>query len=366
MRLRTLLTALLALLLAACGADEPIRIAFIGGLSERTNDTGESGRNALILAIEQRNAAGGINSRPLELVVGDDGQDPDTARKAMSELLAAKPEVVVGPYTSSMAAAVLPLADSAGVVLLSPVITALDFAGKDDMLIRLNRTTRDNARDYARVLLARGQKRLAVAYDVRNRAFTESWLAELAAVYEGQGGELVARVEFTSAANTPFGEVAERLQAPSPDGILFIAAAVDVARLAQQVRKLSADTPLSAVEWASTEQLLELGGRAVEGMLLAQSHNREDTSPRFVAFRDAFRARFQREPGYSAIATYDAAIVLFDALAKRGRGQPLKQAILDNAPYPGLQHEIRFDRFGDSYRDIFFAEIRDGRFELVR
>ena len=233
------------------------------------------------------------------------------------------------------------------------------------MLIRLNRSTRDNAGDYAQQLIGRGISRLAVALDVRNRAFSASWLDELRASYPALGGEILTVVEFHSAASTSFSDIADQLLDAAPGGLLFIANAVDVARLAQQVRKRSADVPLAAVEWASTEQLLELGGRAVEGLLVAQSHNRDDPGARFTAFRETYKARFGREPGYTAIATQDAAIVLFDALARQSRALPLKRAIIEGGLYPGLQQDIRFDRFGDSTRKIHFAEIRNGAFVLV-
>lgn len=365
MKPHLLLAGLLALLLTACGKPEPIRIGFIGGLSDRTNDTGEAARNALMLAIEQRNAAGGIDGRPLEMLVADDGQEASLARKAMSALVAGQPAAIVGPYTSAVAEAILPQADQAGIVLLSPVITSMQFVGKDDMLIRLNRSTRDNAGDYAQQLIGRGISRLAVALDVRNRAFSASWLDELRASYPALGGEILTVVEFHSAASTSFSDIADQLLDAAPGGLLFIANAVDVARLAQQVRKRSTDVPLAAVEWASTEQLLELGGRAVEGLLVAQSHNRDDPGARFTAFRETYKARFGREPGYTAIATQDAAIVLFDALARQSRALPLKRAIIEGGLYPGLQQDIRFDRFGDSTRKIHFAEIRNGAFVLV-
>lgn len=251
--------------------------------------------------------------------------------------------------------------------MLSPVITSMQFVGKDDMLIRLNRSTRDNAGDYAQQLIGRGISRLAVALDVRNRAFSASWLDELRASYPALGGEILTVVEFHLAASTLLSsDIADQLLDAAPGGLLFIANAVDVARPAQQVRKRSADVPLAAVEWASTEQLLELGGRAVEGLLVAQSQQpRRPGGTVLTAFRETYKARFGREPGYTAIATQDAAIVLFDALARQSRALPLKRAIIEGGLYPGLQQDIRFDRFGDSTRKIHFAEIRNGAFVLV-
>lgn len=67
-----------ALLLAGCSDPQPIRIGLIAGLSDRGSDFGESVRNGVILAVEEQNAAGGINGRPIELIVRDrwPGQSP--------------------------------------------------------------------------------------------------------------------------------------------------------------------------------------------------------------------------------------------------------------------------------------------------
>jgi len=96
------------LLVAGCSAKEPVKIGFIGGMSGRVADLGVAGRNGAVLAIEQKNAAGGINGRKLELLVRDDEQKPEVAGKVVAELLAQKVELIIGPMTSSMAFAILP------------------------------------------------------------------------------------------------------------------------------------------------------------------------------------------------------------------------------------------------------------------
>ncbi len=95
------------------------------------------GRNGAMLAIEQRNAAGGIKGQPLELLVKDDEQNPETARKVMTELLSHNLELIIGPMTSSVAAAVLPQVDSSKTILLSPTVTTTDLTGKDDQFLRV-------------------------------------------------------------------------------------------------------------------------------------------------------------------------------------------------------------------------------------
>ena len=158
---RRLTLVFAGLLLAACGKPEPIRVGFIGGLSDRSSDLGPSALNAVQMATDQINRAGGIHGRPIELVVRDDAQNPDTAARAAQALVAAKVDVAIGPFTSSMAEVIVPILGQAGIFEVSPTITSMAFYGKDDNLFRINRTTRDNARDYAQVLTRQGQRHIA-------------------------------------------------------------------------------------------------------------------------------------------------------------------------------------------------------------
>ncbi len=361
-----LLILLGILLLAACGEPEPVRIGFLGGLSDRNTDVGDAGRNGVILAVEQWNREGGIQDRPIELIARDDAQKAGTAARAAAELGQARVEAVIGPFTSAMAAAALPVLARSDTLLISPTLSAMAFYAKDDNLVRINRSTRDNAGDYARMLYQRGQRRVAVAYDTRNRVFSESWLEEFRHAFTTSGGAVVAEVDYYSQPDTDFAQVVRRMLRNGPDGLLYVAGAIDVARLAQQSRQQAPRLPIAASEWAASEQLLELGGSLVEGLLILQNYNRYDESPRYVAFRDTFAQRFQRLPGYSAVAAYDAATVLFTALSRRQRGDSVKAALLKYGPYQGLQQQISFDAFGDTTRQAFFTEIRQGRFVLVR
>jgi branched-chain amino acid transport system substrate-binding protein len=359
--------AITAVLLTACVKQpvEPIRIGFIGGLSGPNSDNGQSGLNGLTLAVEQFNRTGGANGRLVEIMTKDDAQSKETATSSSNLLVAAKVDAVVGPFTSGMAAVIVPITGQAGIFQISPTITAMEFLGKDDNLFRINRTTRDNAGDYAKVMHGRGQKHIAVAYDLRNRAFTQSWLDEFRTAVMGQGASLAVEVSYESSKDADFEAVVAKMLESKPDGLLFISGALDVARLAQASRKLAPRLPIAASEWAATEQLIDLGGQVVEGLLIVQNYDRDDTFPRFKEFSDAYFKRFQRNPGYSSVSTYDAAIVVLTALKNRKDGETLKAAALRSGPYQGLQQEIVFDANGDTVRKVYFTEIREGRYRRI-
>lgn len=346
------------LCLAGCGPKPAIRIGFLGGLSNRTASFNEDARNGAMLAIEQRNQSGGVRGRPLELWVQDHGAGADGGPASFQTLLNDGVVAVIGPMTSEVAVRVVPMADSAGVLLLSPVVTAVSLAGKDDHFIRLNRTSRDHARDLAGMLYARGHRRLALAVDMRSPEYYVAWAHDLRQAFSALGGTVVAEAPLGQGAVT-FESLLRTMLAGDPDGLVAICSSVDAALLAQQAAKQPVQLPMAAV--AASEALLELGGRTVEGLIVAQPYNRADASPRYLAFHLAYVARFGRPPGYSAVASYDAVTLLAHAMQGAAPAETLRDAVLRQQPYQGLQGTIGFDGFGDSSRASFFSIVREGR-----
>ncbi len=345
--------------LTACAPPEPIRIGLLAGLSDRGSDFGESVRNGVILAVEQQNEAGGINGRKIELIVRDDGQDKAKAELAARELIALHPDIIIGPVTSSMATVVIPLMDKAGQIMISPTVASTNFYGKDDNFFRVNCTTREAAIQHARVLYERGARRAGLAFDASNLPFSSTWVEAFSAEFEKLGGSTSATAGFESAGSTRFSDVVARLLAAKPDALVLVASTLDTARLAQQARRQAPGLPLSSSEWAaSAEALIEMGGSAVDGLLMTHAYNRSDDSAAYQNFRNAFKQRFQREFGSFSLLAYDTANIVFAAMKKRQTGEGMKPALLKYGPYQGVQQEIRFDANGDATRKVYFTEIR--------
>ena len=364
------LLAGVCLLLPGCTPREPITIGFIGGTSGRVADLGIAGRDATQLAVEQRNQAGGIAGRAVKLLIRDDEQNPVVAERALRELIDQGIVAVVGPMTSAMAMTMVPIANQARVLLISPTVSTEALTGKDDYFFRVGSSNLANATQVAQYHLrqAAGRqtpRRLVAVYDLNNRPYAESWLDCFRATYVRGGGEIVKSIGFESGSTTSFRQLAQALLATAADGVLIVANSVDTALLCQQIRKSDRDIPIIAAEWAASERLLELGGKAVDGVVVGQNFDRGSTAPRYQAFRLAYLARFQREPGFGGVLAYDATNVLLDALAGQQRGQSVKEAVLAIGTFAGTQAPIVFDAYGDVQRNVFITVVRDGRLLVV-
>jgi len=367
-RLHRILAACgLLLLLSACGSDEPIRIGLLAGLSDRGSDFGESVRNGVILAVEQQNRAGGINGRMIELIVRDDGQEREQAIRAAEELIALKPEIIIGPVTSSMASIVVPMMNRAGQLIISPTVASTDFHGKDDHFFRVNRTTREAAIHHAGVLFERGARRVGIAFDASNLPYSDTWVKAFREKFEYLGGSVTDTSMFESAATPSFSEVIAKLLPSTPDTLLFVASSLDTARLSQQARRQAPELLITSTEWAASGELLtEMGGEAVDGLLIAHAYDRDDVRAPYQSFREAYKQRFQREFGSFSLLAFDTANIVLSVLRQKQDGENIKQALLKYGPFEGVQQQIVFDANGDTTREVYFTEIGSGSFNQVR
>lgn len=365
MKLRLGILALLLLMLGACDPPAPVKLGFLGGLTGRVADLGEAGRNGALLAVEEANAGGGVNGRKIELLIHDDEQQAAVAIKATEALVAARVEAIIGPMTSSMGEAILPVASRAGMVVVSPTITSSLLAGKDDILFKVAPSVETSTRRSAAFEYARGVRHAALVYDLSNRAYSADWAEHFRRDFTALGGEVVAEASFMSGEDASYGQAIKKIAVAKADSMHFVASAVDTVRLTQLARNLGLKQPVTTSTWAATEHLIQLGGRTVEGMTLAQFFNRDDASPRYRAFATAYTARFKQEPGFASVAAYDATRAILAALAKAGKSQSLKQALLAAGPYEGLQDRWNFDGNGDAQRQTYITVVRNGRFVLV-
>ena len=356
---------------ASCSEELPLKIGFVGGLTGRVADLGVAGRDGVIMEVEHINRSGGIGGRKVELVIKDDRQDAESAKQAIRELISEQVIAIIGPMTSSMAVVIQPLISSSQTVTISPTAKTDQLSDQDDFFLRVtNQLSRNAEQLAAHAVKGLGLKKIAVVYDVSNRAFTETWLNYFEKLLLQNGGQIAVAEEFTSQPDVHFLPIAKRILATKPDGVLLLSNAIDTALLAQQIRKLESKVALFSSEWAFTTDLISFGGRPVNGMIAFLSFNTNSQEARYLAFKERFINRFGYAPSFATVLAHDATSFLFAGLKKAGlkknpSQRDLKEALLNLGPFPGLQSKITVDRYGDVERTLFMTVIEDGQFKVV-
>ena len=116
---------------APAPAGDPLILASLMPLSGDLASLGPGIALGAALAVEQINAAGGINGQPVQLIEGDSGCDGAVALTSLNDVIAQGAQGVMGAACSSTSLAILDTAIAAEVVMISPSNTSPQFTKID-------------------------------------------------------------------------------------------------------------------------------------------------------------------------------------------------------------------------------------------
>lgn len=358
--------AALALTLPGCKTEtRPIQIGFCAGLSGKMSELGVSGRKGAEIAVEEINRQGGINGRPVELLVRDDKNNADEARRADSILIKEGCIAIIGHFTSGAVSKSLPLAESLNTIMISPTVSTTKLSGKKDNFFRTIPANRFQAELLARsAIKIHRSRRVSIIYEVWNSAYSEELSFYFRKEYEKLGGRITVVKSFTGG-QEKFGQLAKELTSNGEDGILSIAAGADNAMLCQQLAKIGSNVKVYAGLWSMSDDLILHGGRTIERIFLAGVFDNECTSPAYVSFKEKYFSRFHTFPTFGSVFTYESCMVLFSALKECSSfgSRSIADKIIKTGKFRGLQQDFTIDQSGDADdRPYTLFTVKNGKF----
>ena len=356
--------AVMLVMLSGCEESKPIRIGFIGELTTRAAGLATSGRDGFLLAVEEINADGGINGRQVEGLVVDARMHKETALHAIHKLADGQVSAIIGPMTSQTAVTIVPTINKLKIPLVSPTVSTNELSGIDDYFFRVYYTNAQAAQLLARYLTEQGKPlHIAAIYDLSNRAYTEDWVQYFQDMIEKQAGAKVTRIPFDIRTNTLYTDLATMAIEANPDGILLLANAVDTAMVCQQLAKLDAVPALYATGWSYSDDLIQFGGKSVEGLTIIQSADPKDPAPAMQSFVKRYKQRFRTTPNFPAVHAYDATRLILTIMRQETDPEAIRNHLLNMESFSGLQTDLSVDRFGElKHPRLHFARIANGQF----
>jgi branched-chain amino acid transport system substrate-binding protein len=358
---------LVLLTLAACDSSkDPLTL----GLAAPLGIDDLYGENTLMgaqLAINEINAQGGIDGRPLKLSAVTDSANDSTAIRA-AERLSADPEVlaVVGHAYSGPMLAAAPIYQETGLVAVGTSATSTRISREGDYIFRVGSSDSSNATSLARTALQLG-KRVAILYS--NEDYGQSLEAVLRRALRDAGAELIASDPYLEEMpETEFEPYLRRLAARGVDVILVAGYDKGASKIIPRARALM---PGVQIMGGDGLELLVGMGSAFDGTYVGMLYHPE-ASPSARSFAAAYRAAFQREPDSSAATAYDAVYLLARAMQA---GHRTRREIRDylagvgreggSPVFEGVSGPVRFDENGDPVEKPFtVVVIRNGKFVL--
>jgi branched-chain amino acid transport system substrate-binding protein len=201
--------------------------------------------------------------------------------------------------------------------------------------------------------------------DLKNKSFVESLWAETRYAFESAGGEIEQEFRYNSD-SADLKALMEEVALVDPEAIIFVASDTDTALMAQYGRLLGLDALYFSSTWAQTDELISKGGASVEGMVLSAVFDPNSQDPNYLDFWEAYREKYQTEPGLGASHAYETVMVLAEGLRQTGGSlDGLAEALAGIRNFNGVQGEISFNLFGDVLRKSYFVMVVDRKFTTV-
>ena len=244
---------------------EPFRIGVMESVTGPGETYGTVAVQAKELAVEEINAAGGINGRMLELVVEDskcNAQDSITAFKKLTEVDEVK--IILGTSCSGAMLGAAPLAEEAGVIMFSGLATNPDIANAGDYIFRTSMSDVQVGVDTGNTMWADGVRNLATISESTD--YAEGVRRTTVDQFTKRGGTIVAEERYASDI-TDFRTQLTKLLGANPDG-LHIAAQAEFSggTIVKQVRELGYEGPIYSEIVVVGTTALEIAGDAATGM----------------------------------------------------------------------------------------------------
>lgn len=338
---------------------EPIVLAWMLTVSGGTALLGEDSKRGIEMAIDD--LGGQLLGHKIELTGEDSGCNPEGGQAAATRL-AANPRIVaiVGSSCSSEARVGAPIIDQAGLVMVSPSVTAPDLtdpAKHVEGFLRVAHNVKVEGRVAAEYVMKQlGLKRVATIHD--GSIYTEALANAFADNVRQLGGEVVAQ-EAVSPDDTDMRPVLTRIATQQPELIyypIFNPAGSFITLQSKEVSGLE-NTKLMSAGALLEPQTVENAKQAAVGLFLS-GPDLTVLGPKYQEFVAKYEKKYGTKPvaGYHAHA-YDAAMMIFEAIKKVAVQGPdgtlyiprkaLREALYQTRDFAGLTGTLTCDPNGD-------------------
>jgi branched-chain amino acid transport system substrate-binding protein len=338
------------------------KIGVISYLSGPGAAYGEAITNGFKLAQKEINQKGEVN---IELVTEDSAGKQEQALTAAQKLMSSDDMVaLLGPTLSTEMNVVGPEADLNGIPIMGTSTTAEGIPQIGNYVFR-------NSLPEALAIPASikkavkkfNVKKVAILYG-NDDVFTKSGFDTMKKVAEKMGLKVLT-IETFQKGQSDYNAQLTKIKGLKPDLILCSALYNEGAVIMDQARKIGIDVPFVGGNGFNSPQVIEIAGKASEGLIVATPWFGEKDDPKVKEFVQKYETEYGKKPDQFAAQAYDALYIMAEALKNAGEADrdKLRDALAEIKDLDGVLGKFSFDKDGDVVMDPTVLIIKDGKFQ---
>ena len=307
-----------------------------------------------------------IGNRAVEVIVEDDGSNPDIAlQKARKLTEQTKVDFLIGDLLANTGLAVAEYAKTVGIPYFIPVIAADDLTQRKRIpnVIRIAGYT---ASQMPRPLADYAYKKMGLRKIVtisQDYTFGHEQCGGFAQVFTELGGTIVAQ-HWHPLNTQDFSPYIAQIQSAAPDAVFAMETGADATRLIQQWSNfgMKGKIKLLGAQNATDQSVIRTLGAEAEGIISSAHFAEGGDAPATVKFVAEYQAAFKKLPSIYGFSHYSAAMWLSEAIKSINGNiedrpkflEAVRKTVLAGSP---LGRPVRLDDYGNPVYDVFIRDV---------
>ena len=339
--------------------DTEILFGEYGSFTGAESTFGVSTHEGVMMAVEEANAAGGVQNRKIRVIHYDDQGKSDEAVTAVTKLITQdRVLLVLGEVASSRSIAAGAIAQQYQIPMISPSSTNPRVTQLGDYIFRVCFIDPFQGSVMAK-FAAEGLKikRAAIFRDIRSD-YSMGLANYFAEDFKKRGGEIVADVSY-SQGDVDFKSQLTAIKKATPEVLFVPGYYTEVGIIAKQAKEVGLKAELLGGDGWDSEKLTEIGGKAIYGAYFSSHYSHEDQNPVVQTFVKNYQEKYKHVPNSLAAMGYDAAKVAIDALKRTKELTPkaVRDAIAQTKDFAGVTGTITINDQRDAVKSAVVLKV---------
>lgn len=369
--------ALLACCFASCGdstksSSDTIKIGGIGPITGGAAVYGQAVKNAAEMAVEEINAAGGINGVNLEINFQDDEHDPEKSVNAYNNLKDWGMQALMGTVTTAPCLAVVEKTHEDNMFQITPSASATGVIKYDNAFQMCFTDPNQGTKSADYIADNKLATKVAVIYNSSD-AYSSGIYNNFVKEAQVKGLEIVSSEAFTDDSKTDFSVQLNKSKSSGADLVFLPIYAQEASQILEQANTMGYTTTFFGCD--GLDGILAIEGfntSLAEGVILLTPFVAGDTkSEANVNFTNKYIEKYKDTPNQFAADAYDAIYILAECMKKGNVTADMSvseicdilKAQIVNITYDGLTGEgITFDASGAVNKSPNAMKIQDGKY----
>ncbi|MBQ9366052.1 MAG: ABC transporter substrate-binding protein [Schwartzia sp.] len=345
----------------------------VGANFEMTGNVANYGNatyEGLALAVEEVNAAGGVNGKKITLVKADSKSEASEAANAATKLISDdKVKVLVGPATTGSVLAEVRIATDAKVPIIAPCATSPKVTVENDKVqpyvFRSCFIDPQQGAVMAKFAMENLKAKTAVVYVDSSSDYSKSLGQVFKEKFEAAGGKVLMEEAFLQK-DQDFKATLTKLKTANADVMFVPAYYEEVGKIVKQAREIGITSPILGTDGWDDPKVADIAGKdALNNTFFSTHYSDKDESVK--PFIDAFNKKYGHAPNVFAALGYDAGKMLIDAIKRAGSddSEKITKALAETKDLKAGTGTLTMDKNHNPIKQAVILANKNGDREMV-